>query len=151
MPEEIKRGPTLVKEVMNSQVVIAKPEATAKEGAKVMIEGGIGSLVVMDGDKIAGIVTDNDMVREIIAKGNDPEDTRLDQMMTKDVKTINSESTLEEAAELMAENKIKKLPVLKGGKLVGIITSTDLISYEPRFIEALSQLLMLRPKQAVAG
>ena len=151
MPEKFKRGPSLVKDVMNAKVVIAKPEATAKEAAKVMAEAHIGALVVLSGTNIAGIVTESDLIRKIIAEGNDAAQTRLDQMMTKNVKTIEADRELEEAADMMVENNIKKLPVVKGGKLVGILTSTDLISFEPKFIESLSQLLMLKPRESMAG
>lgn len=151
MPEEISRGPRLVKDVMNKQVVVAKPEATAKEAARVMSENHIGSLVILKDEKIVGIVTESDMIREIIAEGKDATNTRLDDMMTKDVKTVDAETGLDDAADMMVENGIKRLPVMRGGKLVGIISATDLISFEPKFIEALGQLLMLRPKQSMAG
>lgn len=151
MPENTKRGPTLVKDVMNPKVVVAKPEATAKEAAKVMVEAHIGSLVILDQSNIVGIVTESDMIRKIIAEGNDATQVRLDQMMTKDVTTVDADSELQEAADIMSEKKIKRLPVVEGGKLVGIITSSDLILFEPKFIEALSELLMLKPRQSMAG
>ncbi len=151
MTKDMKRGPTLVKDVMNPQVIIAKPVATAKEAAKVMAEAHVGSLVVMDGTKIVGIVTESDLIRKIIAEGNDATQMKLVDMMTRNVKTIEADSELEDAADIMVENKIKKLPVVKGGRIVGIITSSDLISFEPKFIEALGRLLMLKPKQNMAG
>ena len=150
MPEEPKRA-TFVREIMNPQVVVAKPEATAREAAKVMTEGGIGSLIIMKDDKIDGIVTESDMVKKIIADGGDAEQITLDQIMTAKVITVSDDATIEEASELMVENNIKKLPVIRANKLVGIVTATDLISFEPKFIEALGQLLMLRPKTSVAG
>lgn len=141
----------LVKDVMNPQVVVAKPEATVKEAAKIMSELKIGCLIVIDNAKIAGIVTEGDIISKVIAKGMDSEKTTLKEIMTKNVISVELDKNLSEAADIMVENKIKRLPVLDDEKLVGIITATDLISYEPKMIESLSQLFMMKTQRTVAG
>lgn len=141
----------LVKDVMNPQVVVAKPEATVKEAAKIMSELKIGCLIVIDNAKIAGIVTEGDIISKVIAKGMDTEKTTLKEIMTKNVISVELDKNLSEAADIMVENKIKRLPVLDDEKLVGIITATDLISYEPKMIESLSQLFMMKTQRTVAG
>lgn len=140
-----------VKDVMKTQVVIAKPDANVKEAAKIMTDLDIGCLVVLEKDKIVGILSETDILKKIVAQGADAEKTKVEDIMTKDVVTIDMDKGVEEAAELMVGKKLKRLPVVNGSKLVGIITSTDLISYEPKMIEALSQLFMLKQQQTVAG
>ena len=72
--------------------------------------------------------------------------------MTKNVITVQANQTVEEAAELMVENEVKKLPVLDNHKLVGIVTATDLISFQPKLIDALAKMLLFREDQTkVAG
>ncbi len=140
-----------VKDVMKTQVVVAKPDANVKESAKIMTDIDIGCLVVLDNDKIVGIITERDILKKIVAEGADAEKVKIEDIMSKDVTTIDIDKTVENAAELMVEKKIKRLPVVNNGKLVGIITATDLISYEPKMIEALGELFMLKQQQTVAG
>jgi signal-transduction protein with cAMP-binding, CBS, and nucleotidyltransferase domain len=66
----------------------------------------------------------------------------VSEIMTKDVITISPEETIEEAAKTMAENKIKKLPVVEEGKIVGIITASDLIAFEEQLVKKLSELIV---------
>ncbi|MBS3052502.1 MAG: CBS domain-containing protein [Candidatus Aenigmarchaeota archaeon] len=140
-----------VKDVMKTQVVIARPDANIREAAKIMTDLDIGCLVVLDKDKIVGILSETDVLKKIVAQGADPEKTKVEDIMTKDVVTIDMDKNIEDVAEMMVEKKLKRLPVVNDGKLVGIITATDLISYEPKMIEALSQLFMLKQQQTVAG
>ena len=141
----------LVKEVMNPKVVVAKPTATIKEAAKVMSELRIGGLVIMEGEKIVGIMTERDVMKNVVAQAKDPEMTKISDIMTKEVVTIEPDKELEDACSLMVEKDVKRLPVVDSGKLVGIITATDVISIQPKMIESLAKLLLFREKKAIAG
>ncbi|MEM4367497.1 MAG: CBS domain-containing protein [Candidatus Aenigmatarchaeota archaeon] len=144
---------TTVKDVMNPKVVVAKPQATIKEAAEIMSQLRIGCLLVMEDEKVIGIITESDIIGKIVAKKRDPERVTVDEIMTKNIISTTPDETLDEAAEKMVENKIKRLPVLDGGKLVGIITATDLISFEPKMIETLSELFSMKSQigRTIAG
>jgi len=144
---------TTVKEVMNPQVVAAKPQATIKEAAQIMSQMRIGCLVVMENDKVVGIVTESDIIGKVVANKKDPEKVTVEDVMTRNIIFTTPDETLDDAAEKMVENKIKRLPVLDDKKLVGIITATDLISFEPKMIETLSELFSIKSQigRTIAG
>lgn len=142
----------LVKEAMNRDVKTIEPEATVKQAAKLMSRERIGSLVVVSSAGIEGIVTERDVLSDVIAEGGDVTKIKVSDIMTGDVITVNSNQSLEDAARLMTENKIKKLPVVDNGVLVGIVTASDLIAYEEKLIEQLASLMVSGPNvQSIGG
>jgi len=116
-----------------------------------MTKLNIGSLVILEEKKIVGIVTETDFISKIIAKALDSEHTTIEEIMIKEVVTIEAGKELEDACSLMVEHEIKHLPVLEKGSLIGILTATDLISVQPKLIENLAKLMLMKPAQAVAG
>jgi len=140
----------LVRQIMNRDVVIAKPEATLKEASEVMAKFHIGSLVISDGEKIFGIITSSDIIKAI-ASGKDVEKTLIGNIMTKNVITIEPDKDIEEAVDLMVQNKIKKLPVVDQGRLVGIITASDIFTIEPRLLANLASLLSTNMSNYTGG
>jgi len=140
-----------VKDAMNPKVVVATKEISIKEAARIMAKFKIGSLVILENDKIVGIITESDIIRKIVATGLDPTLTKVEETMSKDVVTVDAEKDLGDACQMMVDHKIKRLPVLDGGKLVGILTTTDIISVEPKLIEALAKVMLFSEKQIVAG
>lgn len=142
-----------VKDVMNPKVVVAKPQATVKEAAEIMSMFRIGCLIVVEDEKVVGIVTESDIIGKIVAKKRDPDRVVLEEIMSKNVIFTSPNESIDEAAEKMVANKIKRLPVLEDGKLIGIITATDLISYEPKIIETLSELFSIKTQigRTIAG
>ncbi len=142
----------LVKEVMNKQVKTCRPDDTVKDAAQLMNRMHIGSLVVIDGTgKVVGIITERDLLKEVVAKGLCSDDIEVKEIMTENVIEVDSRATLEDAAEIMNLKKIKKLPVVENGQLVGIITATDLVMYERSLIEKVSQLLMVGKRTPIGG
>lgn len=111
---------------MSRSVTTVQPDATAREVARLFLEEDIGSAVVGD-DTPTGIVTEHDLIT-LIAEGGNPDSTTASAFMSKGLTTIDGSATVEEAARVMKENDIKKLPVTYGGALAGIVTTTD-ISY----------------------
>jgi len=141
----------LVKNAMTKRVMITKPDVTVREIAKVMTRYRIGSLLVVENDKLVGIVTELDIIWKVVSGNLDPNTTLVRDIMTKKVVAIKSDKTLEDVTHVMVERKIKKLPVLEDKKLVGIITATDVISVQPKLIEALAKLMLFEEKKLVAG
>jgi len=133
----------IVKDVMNQEVVVAKPETNLREASKVMSRLHIGSLIIAEKEKIAGILTERNILIAV-AEGKDPEATSVKEIMTKKVVTIEPDKKLEDAVKLMTENKIKKLPVVKDEKLVGIITCSDIAVVEPKLIESIANLVSIK-------
>jgi CBS domain-containing protein len=142
----------LVKEIMTTDVKTIRPEDNIKRLAEMMVKNKIGSLVVVEGSgEVVGIATERDIIEDIILLGKSPEEVKVRDVMTKDIITVNPDSSLEEAAEVMVNHKIKKLPVIDKGRLVGIVTATDLIAYENRLVEKISSLIMASPMKNIGG
>jgi CBS domain-containing protein len=142
----------LVKEVMNRNVKTITPEDTAKVAARIMSENHIGALVVVSGPgEVRGILTERDILGKVVAAGKSADTVKVSDIMTKDIVAIGPQSTLEEAADVMTENRIKKLPVIYKGLLVGIVSATDLVAYEKDLIEKVSVLLSESPMKNIGG
>jgi CBS domain-containing protein len=103
-------------------------EAEVYVGLALMAKENIGALLVMDGDEIAGIFSERDYARKVILKGKSSKSTPLAEIMTKDVITVGPEHTIESCLGLMTENKIRHLPVMEEGKVVGVISIGDLVN-----------------------
>ena len=112
-----------VSEIMNKALVV-DDNITLKQAAKVMSDRNMGSLIVLKKDEIAGIITERDVIRNVPNL-----DKKISAVMSKKVITIEASDTIDSAAQLMSENNIKKLPVVKKGCLVGIVTSTDIVAH----------------------
>jgi CBS domain-containing protein/acyl dehydratase len=125
-------GQMSVTEVMHSAVETVGPDANAIEIGRRLREREIGSVVITDDEQAVGIVTETDLVELLVTDG-DVGAVTADECMSSPLVTIDTSASIPEAASLLKEHHIKKLPVLDGEKLVGIITTTDLSSYLPRF------------------
>ena len=140
-----------VKDAMNPKVISASKDISIKEAARTLTKHEIGSLIIVEDEKIVGVITESDIIRKVVATGLDPSVTLVEEMMTKDVITIDADAELNDACQTMVDHKIKRLPVLDGGQLVGIITTTDIISVEPKLIEELGKIMLFSERQGVAG
>lgn len=118
---------TSVQEVMTRHPITVSSTATLFEAAKIMRDSSIGDVIVLDEkDKLCGIVTDRDITVRGVADGRDPKSTNLGDICSKHVTTLEPESSVKEAVQLMRNNAIRRLPVLKNGKPVGIVSLGDL-------------------------
>jgi CBS domain-containing protein len=133
----------LVRDIMNRNVITASEDINLKDAAKKMYNNKIGSLVIVRKNKLGGIITQTDVIRAI-SEDREIETTLVADIMNKNVITVEPSKTIEEAVNLMTEHKIKKLPVVDGGKLVGIITASDIIVIEPKLIEGIASLISLK-------
>lgn len=110
------------KEVMN-KVVVIDHDINLKQASQIMSNKNIGSLVVLKNNKIVGIITEKDVLKNISSLGR-----KITAVMSRNVVTMEKNESLENAALIMAEKKIKRIPITDDGKLVGIITATDIIA-----------------------
>ena len=113
-----------VKDLMTENVVTIDPNKTVAEAAALMSEKGVGDLIVVDNDTPVGIVTERDFVRRVLAEKKSA-DSKVSEVMTRPLKVIDPEAPIKEAARRMVNNGIRRLPVIKENKLIGIITVAD--------------------------
>ena len=106
------------------ETFIVSPKINLKEAAEKMTNNEIGSLVVVEDNKTIGIITEKDIIRNISSLKK-----KISEIMSEQIVSIDEEENIDNAAELMAKNKIKHLPVTSGEEIVGIITISDLIKH----------------------
>ena len=120
-----------VKDFMTKEVVTIQSSKSIQEAAELMSSKEVGDLVVTDGEKPIGIITERDFVRRVVAK-RQPLNAKVSEIMTKPLIVIDQDSSLKEAARIMLNKKIRRLPVIKDNKLIGIITATDFATHLSR-------------------
>lgn len=113
-----------------SEVVTAAPDHTVLQAAQLMNTRGIGAVVVTDRGDLCGIFTERDVLRRVVAETREPSTTRLKEVMTVALVTTTTEMTVDECAELMTRRRIRHLPVIREGKLAGVVTIGDLLAYQ---------------------
>jgi len=108
-------------------VLSIAPDASVLDAIRMMAEKSIGALVVIEGNKLAGIVTERDYARKVILQGRGSNTTKVSEIMTAKVFTTTAEETVKKCMNLMTDRKIRHLPVLDGGNVIGIISIGDLV------------------------
>ncbi len=115
-----------VKDIMTKDVITIEANKKVFEAAELMSERGLGCLIVVIKAFPVGIITERDIVRRIVAKRSSL-DAKISEVMSKTLITVDPETSLKEAARVMSNNKIRRLPVLKNNKLVGIVVASDFV------------------------
>ncbi len=118
---------TLVKDIMTTALIFVNPSTTVFQVAKMMEQGGIGAIIIKKDGAPTGIITDRDFAIKIAVNKNSL-DTPVDEIASHPLKTINADESILVAANQMSSQKIRKLAVKEDDKIVGIITSTDLVN-----------------------
>ncbi len=131
-----------VKDIMSSNVRTVPAGASVADAAKAMAKWGIGSLVIVEGKKPVGIITEGD-VSKSVAKGLDPKKTLVSYQKKKLITTDPAER-VEMAAKVMAAAGVKKLPVMDGDELVGILTQTDIVNSSFSLVTSLKEMVRAR-------
>jgi len=134
-------GIILVRDVMSSPVRTTRVGDSVKDAVRKMNKFRIGCLVVMQGDRPVGILTERDIMRKVVEPCIDPSLINVSDVMSTPITTIDPAVSVEDAARLMSRKHIKKLPVVEDGRLIGIVTSTDLVRSGPELVSALTDLL----------
>jgi CBS domain-containing protein len=118
--------PEHVRDLMTSDPRRVGVDKTIAGVAQMMRDEDIGDVIVSDGDRLVGVVTDRDIVIRAVAEGLDPVRETVDAVFSGDVTTVAPDTPIEEAVRVMRENAVRRLPVVDGEQLVGIISLGDL-------------------------
>lgn len=124
----MKRIQTLLKKKGYDVWSIA-PDASVYDAIHLMAEKGVGALIVMDGPKLVGVISERDYARKIILEGRSSEKTKISEIMSSEVITVGPDNRIEECMAMMTERRIRHLPVLDGDKVLGVISLGDLVKY----------------------
>jgi len=134
----------LVSDLMSTDLVMAGIDEPVSEAVTRMLDRNVGCIVVIDAGKVKGVITKGDILRKAFLLGFDAREVSCKKVMSQPVITTEPGTTIEEAARSMSHNSVSKLPVVKDGKPIGIITSTDIIKAEPIQIGYLQELVRAR-------
>jgi len=116
-----------IRDVMTPNPRTVEPSSTVQEAAKVMRDEDVGPVPIVENGSVTGIVTDRDIVLNVVAEGKDVTSTPVSEIASGDLITIDPEQTLDEALRLMAQHQVRRLPVCEeDGRLVGIVAQADI-------------------------
>lgn len=123
----MKSAAQILKSKPEQAVQTLTPETSVLDAVKLMAEKNIGALLVMEGVKIVGIITERDYARNIVLMGRSSKDTPVREIMTSPVLYVRPDQTNEECMALMTDHRVRHLPVVDNGKLIGLISIGDLV------------------------
>ena len=120
------QGTRVVGDIMTRDVRSVGPDTTIQEAATMMKDMNTGPFPVVEGDRVVGIITDQDVVARGVAEGRDQQGTQVREIMTTEIRSCSPGTELREAARLMQETQTRRLVVLQGDRLVGIVSVSDM-------------------------
>ena len=112
------------------EVATVTPNTTALQAANLMNERRIGALCVVDGETLVGVFTERDLLNRVVSGQRDPSTTKVAEVMTSSVITCGLRGTVEDCATVMSHKRVRHLPVVEGAKLVGIVSTGDLMALQ---------------------
>ena len=115
-----------IRDLMSKKMITLQAHASIYQAVKLMNKNRIGSLIIVRNGETVGILTERDLLERVLEKCKNPKETHVFEVMTNHVITGNPDMEIPEAASLMFKNKVKKLPIVEGNKLVGMVTLTDI-------------------------
>jgi CBS domain-containing protein len=120
----------LVSDILNSKgndVWAVRPDDSIFDSLQTMADKGIGAVLVMDGDKLVGIVTERDYARKVILEGKSSKTSSVSEVMTRKVLCVNPDRTIDECMALMTDKRARHLPVLDHKRVIGVVSIGDLV------------------------
>jgi CBS domain-containing protein len=143
-----------VKDLMTRNVISISVKKSVMEAASVMTKAGVSAVLLKSGNEFAGVITDRDIISKVVALGLDPKEVMAGEVMSSPLITISEEASVEEAAEKMRDNNIRRLVVENKLRVAGIISESDLVRVAPELhflIREHCRLEVRRPSVAEAG
>jgi CBS domain-containing protein len=114
-------------EAKGHEVYTISPDATVYEALSLMAEKNVGALVILEGETLEGLISERDYARKIILKGKFSKDTPVHEIMSREPVTVTMDDDLEHCMELMTDKRVRHLPVVEEGRLIGIISIGDVV------------------------
>jgi CBS domain-containing protein len=146
-----------VKNIMKKRVITVSPDVNISDAAKIMTNNRVGSLIIVRNKKPVGILTDDDIVG-VVARGKDPRKVRIKSLPAKKkFITASPEERITEVTKKMIKNGVKRIPVIKNGKLLGIVSDKEMLLVSPELLDILSEKLKARveavakPERTISG
>jgi len=119
---------------MVSKVITIKKDSTVKEAVRLMNEHEIGCLVVTENKKAIGILTERDLLKRVLAKSQDPSETKVEEVMSTPLISVQPNVEIGDVSRIMFQKNIKKMPIVRNEKLLGLVTLTDILRIQPQLI-----------------
>ncbi|WP_304453618.1 CBS domain-containing protein [Nocardiopsis sp. YSL2] len=115
-----------ISDVMTSPAITVEPDASLREAAEIMRGSDVGDVMVAEDDRLVGVLTDRDIVLRCVAEGTDPDTATVRSVCSSDVATVPAQSSLRDAVDVMRADALRRLPVVEGERVVGVVTMGDL-------------------------
>jgi CBS domain-containing protein len=119
-----------VRDYMVSSVATIKSRTSVVDAAQRLIQEEKGPLPIMEGDRPVGMVTDRDIIAQVVAEGRDPKSVTVEDVAMRELVSVSPEQDVDEARQLMAKHELERIPVVEGDRLVGMISETDVRTEE---------------------
>ena len=133
--------------LMQTEMVTARPEEKLIDVAQRMRDNRVGAVLVVDGERLEGLFSERDLLTRVVAEGKDPALTMVGAVATKEVTTVGVDTHIKQCAMLLREKRFRHLPVMEGGKPVGILSARDLFEF---VVEGLERVVdEIRYKQQI--
>jgi CBS domain-containing protein len=133
--------PMKTEDVMTREVITLDENVSAKKAAEIMAQEGVSAIIATSEGKAVGILTERDILKRIVAEDKNSIETKVKEIMSSPLVTIEPSADLEEAAHIMFEKKIKNLPVIKDNRLIGLISLQDICKLQPQVLGMLKQIM----------
>ncbi len=138
------RGGISIREVMSPSPISVPQSSSVGDAARLMKEKDVGSLVVTNGEKTVGVVTERDLVVRVLAEHKDPETVDVSSVMSSPIMTIEPDTNIVDAIRKMSRLNIRRLVVMEKGKTLGIVTERDILKVAPDLMEVLTEAAAIR-------
>jgi len=134
----------LVCDAMTQRPISVEHDLAIVECAKVMADNHVGTLIVKKNNRLAGLLSEKDIVRKVIAEGLDPAKILAGEMMETKFAKVSPEQDIYDAIKIMRDNNVRHVPVMDGKKMVGFLTGKDILKIQPQLFEVLADKIELR-------
>lgn len=128
---------TIIESLMKTELVTTSANETVADAARSMARSGVGAVLVLDADELVGVLSERDVAVRVVAEGRDPSATKVAEVATGDVVSVDTSVSVRECAELIQTNGIRHLPVVRDGRAAGILSSRDFFAYVAEELEHL--------------
>ena len=118
-----------VRDVMTQNPTYVSPTQPVAEAARIMRDEDVGSLPIVEGNRVTGILTDRDIVVRGLAEGREASQLRVQDVASREVQTVEAEESLDEALRVMASHQVRRVPVVEDGRLVGVLAQADVAEH----------------------